>query len=110
MFWQFNHSLVIKEELPHLDVPGRHQPPPLPLVLGHHDGDAVISVPGPVLHLTLLAAVGDGVTSRALGELLLSCHSLLTFEAFLTVCHELNEELGHLWNICKEGKVALIAV
>ena len=102
--------LVKEDELPHFDVPRRHQPPALPLVLCHHDGDAVCDVPGPVGLLTFRPAVGDGVAFGTLGEFPLTSHSLVTSEALLTICHWLNEVLGHLsyyLNICKKMRCIL---
>ena len=65
-------SFVSEDLLPHLDVPGGHQPPALSRDISDHHGDAVVAVPGPVSHLALLSTVGDGVTLLALGELLLA--------------------------------------
>ena len=45
---QLYRWLVKKDKLSHLDVPGRHQSPALPLNLGDHNGDAVPLVPGKV--------------------------------------------------------------
>ena len=65
-------SFVNEDLLPHLDVPGGHQPPALPRDLGDHHGDAVVAVPWPVGHLALLSTLGEGVTLLALRELLLA--------------------------------------
>ena len=43
----------------------------------------------PVLHLTLLAAVSDGVTPGTLGELFLPRHSLKTLVTAASICHVL---------------------
>ena len=60
-------------------------------------------LPLQVRHLTFLAAIGDGVTSGALRELLLPRSSLLTFEAALSVCERLNIGLRH--PLCQGRKV-----
>ena len=96
IIWNLDHRLVHEDKLAHLDVSGGHQPPALPLDLGDHHGEAVPLVPLEVGHLALLAAIGDGVTTSALEELLLSWRSLLTFKADLTVSQRLNVGLWHL--------------
>ena len=53
-------------------------------------------MPRKVGHLALLAAVGDGVTSGALGELLLPSDGLVTLKTFLTVRQWLNVGFWHL--------------
>ena len=51
-------------------------------------------MPGPVLLLALLAAVGDGLTSAALGELVfLPLASLVTLVTLVPICQV-------LWHAC----------
>ena len=88
-------SFVSEDLLPHLDVPGGHQPPALPRDLGDHHGDAVVAVPEPVYSLALLSTVGDGVTLLALGELLLAM--LLTRVTRVPV----SQRLRHFYDPCK---------
>ena len=77
---------IFEYDLAFLEVFGGHQPPALAGNLGDHDGDAVLAVSGPVLPLTLLATVGDGVTSGTLGQLPLTRHGLLTLVTASSVC------------------------
>ena len=89
-------SLVCEDLLTHLDVPCRHEPPALPRDLSDHHREAVPLVPGKVLSLALHTAVGDGMTSGALGEFLLASDSLVTLETLLAVGHWFNVGLRHL--------------
>ena len=91
-----NRILFLEEKLSLLYVLSGHKPPTFTWDLSDHDGDTVPVVSGPVSHLTLLAAVSDGVTSSALGELLVTSHGLVTLEAFLAVSQGLNVGLRHL--------------
>lgn len=61
--------LFCKYHLSNLYVSGSHYASPLPCHLRHHDGDAVVLVPPPVLSLTVLVTIGDWVTLAALVEL-----------------------------------------
>ena len=91
-----NSTQYFEDQLPHLDIPGSHQPPALSRDLSDHDGDAVPVVSGPVRHLALLTTVGDGVTLGALGELLLASDGLVTRETLLAVSQWLDVRLRHL--------------
>ena len=85
-----------EDDLAPLEVLGGHQSEPLARDLGDHDGDAVLAVAGPVLHLTLLATVSDGVTSGTLGKLPHPRHSLVTLVTTLSVCHVFRHDAKYL--------------
>ena len=77
IFSEERHCLVFHNEVPHLEVPGCHQPPALVLHLLDDQGDTEPPVPGPVRHLALLAAVGHRVALGALlGPGLAAFHAL----------------------------------
>ena len=88
-------GILLEDELPLLKGFRGHQPKALARNLGDHYGDAVLSVAGPVLPLTLLATVGDGVTSGTFGQLLLPRHSLVTLVTTLSVSHGLWHGCGN---------------
>ena len=82
-------SCLLKQDLALLEVFGGHQTLALAGDLGDHDGDAELAMAGPVLTLTLPAAVCDRVTPGTLGQLLLPRHSLVTLVTTSPVCHVL---------------------
>ena len=82
-------SSLGEDKLARLEVLGGHQSEALARDLGNHDGDAVLAVTRPVLPLTLLATVSDGVTPGTLRQLLLTRHSLVTLVTTLSVSHGL---------------------
>ena len=92
-------SCLLKQDLALLEVFGGHQTKALARDLGDHDGDAELSVAGPVLHLALPAAVGDGVTLGTLGQLPLPRHSHLTLVTTSSVCHVLWHDAKDLTNL-----------
>ena len=84
---------LFKDDLTFLDVFGGHQTLALARDLGDHDGDAEPAVAGPVLPLTLLTTVGDGVTPGTHGQLLLprpsqsdTCDNIFCLSHPLALC------------------------
>ena len=81
-----NNGCFSQYELTRLEVFRGHQTLAHAGDLGDHDGNAVLAVAGPVLPLTLLATIGDGVTLGTLGQLLLPRHSNVTLVTASSVC------------------------